>query len=135
MAKRLAIAALPTEHPLAASSVSFICRLVYHISGKELAIRNILQLPKRAFQSSRVRLVASAIHALDESHQLDSVVSSVRQSLSSSKEIAALDFLATLGLLVSFLFQLHPFTRSWGPNCKSGLPYRGFRSNMDLRTA
>lgn len=100
MAKRLAIAALPTEHPLAASSVSFICRLVYHISGKELAIRNILQLPKRAFQSSRVRLVASAIHALDESHQLDSVVSSVRQSLSSSKEIAALDFLATLGLLV-----------------------------------
>lgn len=100
MAKRLASSALPTEHPLAAASVSFICRLVYHISGKELAMRNILQLPKRAFQSSRVRLVVSAIHALDESHQLDSVVSSVRESLSSSKEIAALDFMATLGLLV-----------------------------------
>ncbi|WMV27891.1 hypothetical protein MTR67_021276 [Solanum verrucosum] len=100
MAKRLASFALPTEHPLAAASVSFICRLVYHISGKELAMRYILQLPKRAFQSSRVRLVVSAIHALDESHQLDSVVSSVREYLSSSKEIAALDFMATLGLLV-----------------------------------
>ncbi|CAN4093790.1 unnamed protein product [Withania somnifera] len=100
MAKRLASSALPTEHPLAAASVSFICRLVYHISGQELAIRNILQLPKRVFQSSKVRFVASAIHALDESHQLDSVVSSVRESLSSSNEIAALDFLATLGLLV-----------------------------------
>ncbi|KAM3236778.1 tetratricopeptide repeat protein SKI3 isoform X1 [Capsicum annuum] len=100
MAKRLASSALPTEHPLAAASLSFICRLVYHISGQELAIRNILQLPKRAFQSSKVRLVASAMHALDESHQLDSVVSSVHESLSSSKEIAALDFLATLGLLV-----------------------------------
>ncbi|XP_070056418.1 tetratricopeptide repeat protein SKI3 isoform X1 [Nicotiana tomentosiformis] len=100
VAKRLASSALPTEHSLAAASISFVCRLVYHTSGQELAIRNILQLPRRAFESSKVRLVASAIHALDESHQLDSVVSSVRESLSSSKEIAALDFLATLGLLV-----------------------------------
>lgn len=106
VAKRLASSALPTEHSLAAASISFICRLVYHMLGQELAIRNILQLPRRAFESSQVRLVASAIHALDESHQLDSVVSSVRESLSSSKEIAALDFLATLGLLVSLLFQL-----------------------------
>lgn len=94
------------DQSLVSTSVSFICRLQYQISGQDAAILNLLKLPKGLSQTSKVILVASAIHALDHKNQLDSVISSARNSIASTEGSAVMDFLVALGELVSFRIEL-----------------------------
>ncbi|KAM0061737.1 putative tetratricopeptide-like helical domain superfamily [Helianthus debilis subsp. tardiflorus] len=88
------------EPNLASLSISFICRLLYYISGRESVITSILKMPKSLFESSKVSFVVSAIHILDQSNQLEAVVSSSRSSLLTHDEITGMHFLITLSKLV-----------------------------------
>ncbi|KAJ8772613.1 hypothetical protein K2173_027790 [Erythroxylum novogranatense] len=71
----------------ASASVSFICRLLYHISGLDSAVASILKMPKQLFESSKVSFIVSAIGALDQSDRLESRISNCCFSLSSHEEI------------------------------------------------
>ncbi|KAK2988160.1 hypothetical protein RJ640_020642, partial [Escallonia rubra] len=84
----------------AAGSISFVCRLLYYISGLDTVTTSISKIPKELFQSSKVSFVVSAIHALDQSNQLQSVVSSSRSSLVSHEEITGMHYLIALGKLI-----------------------------------
>lgn len=88
------------EPKLASTSISFICRLLYYISGRESVITTILKMPNDLFKSSKVSFVVSAIHGLDQSNQLEAVVSSSRSSLLNQDEITGMHFLITLSKLV-----------------------------------
>lgn len=88
------------EPKLASSSISFICRLLYYISGRESVVTSILKMPKDLFKSSEVSFVVSAIHILDQSNQLEAVVSSSRSSLLNHDEITGMHVLITLSKLV-----------------------------------
>ena len=90
------------ERASRAASVSFICKFLYKISGQESAIISILKMPKELFDNSKISFVVSAIHALDGSNKLESVVSSSRRFLASHEEIARMHCLVALGKLVSF---------------------------------
>lgn len=103
VARNLAASVSTLEQTSVASSVSFICRLLYHISGLDSAINSILKMPKGLFQSSKMSFVVSAIHSLDHSNQLKSVVSSIRSCVLSSEEILGMHYLVTLDKLVSNL--------------------------------
>ncbi|KAL2349572.1 hypothetical protein Fmac_003572 [Flemingia macrophylla] len=83
-----------------ATSICFICRLVYYICGLDAVITRILKMPKELFQSSEVSLVMSAINALDEHNRLGSVVSSSQYFLKSHEEIVEMHFLTALSKLV-----------------------------------
>ncbi|XP_052201463.1 tetratricopeptide repeat protein SKI3 isoform X2 [Diospyros lotus] len=96
ISKRLAASALSTKPPFRDASVSLICRLLYYISGLDSAVTGILEMPKEFFQSSKVSFVVSAIHAMDQSNQLDSVVSSSRNFLITNEEITRMHFLIAL---------------------------------------
>lgn len=90
------------EPQKASTSISFICRLLYYISGQEAVMTSILKMPKDLFKSSKVSFVVSAIHVLDQSNQLEAVVSSSRSSLISHEEITGMHFLIVLSKLVRF---------------------------------
>ncbi|XP_076922571.1 tetratricopeptide repeat protein SKI3-like [Bidens hawaiensis] len=88
------------EPNLASTSITFICRFLYYISGRESVITSILKMPKNLFESSKVSFVVTAIHILDQSNQLEAVVSSSRSSLLSQDQITGMHFLITLSKLV-----------------------------------
>ncbi|XP_017258604.1 tetratricopeptide repeat protein SKI3 isoform X2 [Daucus carota subsp. sativus] len=98
--RTLASSVLSLEKTSVPGCISFICRLLYYISGKESAIKSIMKMPKDLFQSSKVSFVLSAIHALDQRNQLDSVVSSSRCFVVSPAEITGMHILIALGKLV-----------------------------------
>ncbi|KAL5778461.1 hypothetical protein ACOSP7_011387 [Xanthoceras sorbifolium] len=100
VAKNLAASVSTMESTSAAASVSFICRLLYHISGLDSAINSILKMPRALFQSSKMSFIVSAIHALDKSNKLESVVYSSRCILASPEEITEMHYLVALGKLV-----------------------------------
>lgn len=105
-AKNLAASVSCMERISAAASVILICRLLYYISGLDSAVNSILKMPKELFQSSKISFIVSAIHALDRSNRLESVVSSSRYFLKSPEHISGMHFLIALGKLVSLLFTL-----------------------------
>ncbi|KAI3757028.1 hypothetical protein L6452_04561 [Arctium lappa] len=88
------------EPRLASTSISFICRLHYYISGREAVMTSILKMPKDLFNSLKVSFVLSAIHTLDQSNQLEAVVSSSRSSLLNHEEVTGMHFLIALSKLV-----------------------------------
>lgn len=95
---------LSMEKNMAAASISFICRLLYYISGQESAITSILKMPKEFFHSSKISFIVSAMHVLDQKDRLDSVVSLSRAFVMSHEEIIAMHLLISLGKLVSIQF-------------------------------
>lgn len=88
------------EPKLASTSISFICRMLYYISGREAVTTTILKMPNDLFKSSKVSFVVSAIHILDQSNQLEAVVSSSQSSLLTHDEITGMHFLITLSKLM-----------------------------------
>lgn len=98
--KALAAGISTMDRTAAGASVSFICRMLYYISGLDSAISSILKMPKELFQSSKISFIVSAIHALDNSNRLESVVSSSRSSLVSHEEITGMHYLITLNKLI-----------------------------------
>ncbi|CAA0808618.1 Tetratricopeptide repeat protein SKI3 [Striga hermonthica] len=87
------------------ASISFICRLLYHISGHESVIASILKMPKEFFHSSKISFVLSAIHVLDQKNQLEHIVSISRSFVTSHEDIIAMHVLLTFGKLVSFKYK------------------------------
>ncbi|XP_010537256.1 PREDICTED: tetratricopeptide repeat protein SKI3 isoform X2 [Tarenaya hassleriana] len=83
-----------------AFSVSFICRLLYSVSGLDSAITSIQKMPKDFFQSSKISFIVSAIHSLDQSDRLQSIVSSTRNYITMHEEIIAMHYLIALGKLL-----------------------------------
>ncbi|KAJ6414247.1 hypothetical protein OIU84_006965 [Salix udensis] len=100
--RNLASSVSAMERAFAAASVSFICRMLYYISGLDLAVSSILKMPKEFLQSTKVWIVASAIHALDHSNRLALAVSSSQYSLLSHDEIIEKHYLTALANLVFF---------------------------------
>ncbi|KAJ6684515.1 TETRATRICOPEPTIDE REPEAT PROTEIN 37 [Salix purpurea] len=98
--RNLASSVSAMERAFAAASVSFICRMLYYISGLDLAVSSILKMPKEFLQSTKVWIVASAIHALDHSNRLALGVSSSQYSLLSHDEIIEKHYLTALANLV-----------------------------------
>ena len=86
VARDLFVKVSTMEQSAAAASVTFICRILYYVSGMDAAISKIFQMPKDFFQSSKVRSIVCAIHALDQNNQLKSAVSSDNYSLLSQEE-------------------------------------------------
>ncbi|CAH2067614.1 unnamed protein product [Thlaspi arvense] len=80
--------------------ISFICSLLYCISGLDSAITSIQKMPKDFFQSSRISFIVSAIHSLDQSDRLQSIVASTRSFITSQEEIAAMHYLIALSKLL-----------------------------------
>ena len=103
--RNLAVRVSAMEQTSVAAPVSFICRMLYYISGLDSAISSILKMPKDLFQNSGISFTVSSIHTLDICNRLESVVSSSRCFLTSPEEIIGMHFLIALGKLVSFLFQ------------------------------
>ncbi|XVE56309.1 hypothetical protein DITRI_Ditri03aG0228300 [Diplodiscus trichospermus] len=98
---RTLAAIIPTmDKTSAALSVSFICRLLYYISGQDLAIVSILKMPKELFQSSKISFIVSAIDALDQKNRLESIVSGSRYFLASNEEITGMHYLIALSKLI-----------------------------------
>ncbi|CAH9079839.1 unnamed protein product [Cuscuta europaea] len=85
---------------LATTSISFICRLRYQISGHDASVLFLLKLPKGLLRSPKVSFVASAIDALDNRNQLDSAISSTTNSTVSVEQYATMDCLAAMGELL-----------------------------------
>lgn len=104
MTRSVASSILSMEENSAAASVSFICRLLYHVSGQESAITSILKMPKELFRGSKISFIVSAIHALDQKNQLEPIVSSSRSFITSREDIIAMHILVTLHKLVSSQF-------------------------------
>ncbi|XP_033131987.1 tetratricopeptide repeat protein SKI3 [Brassica rapa] len=80
--------------------ISFICSLLYCISGLDSAITSIQKMPKDFFQSSKISFIVSAIHSLDQSDRLQTIVASTRSYISSQEEIAAMHYLIALSKLL-----------------------------------
>ncbi|KAK4600400.1 hypothetical protein RGQ29_010162 [Quercus rubra] len=98
--RNLAASVSAMEQTSVAAPVSFICRMLYFMSGLDSAIRSILKMPKELFQNSGVSFIVSAIHTLDTCNRLEPVVSSSRCFLTSHEEITEMHFLIALGKLV-----------------------------------
>jgi hypothetical protein len=116
LVRNLALSVSTMEQKSVAAPVSFICRMLYCISGLDSAISSILKMPKKLFQNSGVSFVVSAIYALDQSNRLESVVSSSRSFVQSPVEVAGMHFMIALSKVVSFLFQLlelEPLKQTW----------------------
>ncbi|CAK9178263.1 unnamed protein product [Ilex paraguariensis] len=96
----LAESVLSTERTSAMSCITFILRLVYYVSGQESAISNILKMAKELYQSPKIGFVALAIHALDQSDRLESLMSSSHSSLASHGNSTGMHFLIAIGKLV-----------------------------------
>ncbi|GAB2271736.1 hypothetical protein Dimus_006566 [Dionaea muscipula] len=100
-ARDLAKLASTMEHSAAAAApVSLICKLLYSISGLNSAVNSISKMPKELFQSAKVSFIISAVHALDGSGSLESVVSNCRYFLSSQDDITEMHSLIALSKLV-----------------------------------
>lgn len=98
--RNLAASVSAMEQTSVASPVSFICRMLYFMSGLDSAISSILKMPKELFQNSGISFIVSAIHTLDTCDRLEPVVSSSRRFLTSHEEITEMHFLIALGKLV-----------------------------------
>ncbi|KAL0283123.1 UNVERIFIED_CONTAM: Tetratricopeptide repeat protein SKI3, partial [Sesamum radiatum] len=98
--RSLASSILSLEETLAAASISFICRLLYHISGQESTITSILKMPKEFFRSSKISFVVTAIHVLDPKDQLEPVVSRSRSFVTCREDIIRMHILITFGKLL-----------------------------------
>ncbi|KAG8386967.1 hypothetical protein BUALT_Bualt03G0203700 [Buddleja alternifolia] len=98
--RALASSILSMEENLAAASISFICRLLYYVSGQESAITSISKMPKDFFRSAKISFVVSAIHVLDQENKLESIVFSSRSFVTSREEIIAMHLLITFGKLL-----------------------------------
>ncbi|KFK42085.1 hypothetical protein AALP_AA2G209100 [Arabis alpina] len=83
-----------------AFSISFICRMLYCISGIDSAITSIQKMPKDFFQSSKISFIISAIHALDQSDRLQSIVASTRSYITSQEDVVAMHYLIALTKLL-----------------------------------
>lgn len=90
------------ERTRIAASVSFICRLLYSISGLDFAISSIMKMPTNFFQSSKMSFVVAAVHAIDWCDRLESIVLSSRSYLQSHEEITGMHILIALSKLVGF---------------------------------
>lgn len=107
---RLLAAKIPSmEKSAMAASVSFICRLLYDISGLDSAVNSILKMPKHLFESATLSFVLYAINVLDENSQLNEIISMSRRLLTSHTEIAEMHYLIALSKLVSFWFSYVKF--------------------------
>lgn len=84
----------------AVASICLICSVLYSISGAGSTINSILKLPRELFQSAKVSFIISAVDAVDQSSQLQAVVSSGRCSLSSQEEITEMHLLIVLSKLI-----------------------------------
>lgn len=111
VARSLAASLSSMEKTSVATSICFICRLVYFIRGLDAVITSIVKIPKELFQSSKVSFVMSAINALDGQNRLGIVVSSTQHFLKYQEEIARMHFLIALGKLVIY-FSLLTFYSS-----------------------
>ncbi|XP_028765736.1 tetratricopeptide repeat protein SKI3 isoform X2 [Neltuma alba] len=101
VARSLAAGLSRMEKTCVATSICFICRLLYSLCGLDAVIAMIVKMPKELFLSAKASFVLSAIHALDgHNDHLGSVVSSSRSFLTSHEEIARMHFLVVLGKLV-----------------------------------
>ncbi|XP_019423132.1 PREDICTED: tetratricopeptide repeat protein SKI3 [Lupinus angustifolius] len=100
VARSLAATLSSMEKASVATSICFICRLIYYICGLDAVITNILKMPKELFQSSKVCFVMLAINALDGNNRLGFVVTTTRYFLKYHEEIARMHFLIALGKLV-----------------------------------
>ncbi|CAH8370910.1 unnamed protein product [Eruca vesicaria subsp. sativa] len=80
--------------------ISLICSLLYCISGLDSAITSIQKMPKDFFQSSKISFIVSAIHSLDQSDRLQSIVASTRSYITSQEEIVAMHYLIALSKLL-----------------------------------
>ncbi|KAL7128860.1 hypothetical protein ABFS83_13G022300 [Erythranthe nasuta] len=100
MTRSLASSILSMEENDAAASISFICRLLYHISGQDSAIVSILKMPTELFHGSKISFIVSAIHVLDQQNQLEAIVSRSRSFVTSREDIIAMHILITLGKLL-----------------------------------
>ncbi|CAN8240206.1 unnamed protein product [Cochlearia groenlandica] len=80
--------------------ISFICSVLYCISGLDSAITSIQKMPKDFFQSSKISFIVSAIHSLDQSDRLQSIVASTRSYITSQEEIVAMHYLIALSKLL-----------------------------------
>ncbi|EPS62470.1 hypothetical protein M569_12320, partial [Genlisea aurea] len=98
--RSLASQMLSMEDKLVGASVSFICRMLYQISGLQSAIASIMKMPKDLFKSSKISFVISSIHVMDRNNHLQSVVSSSRASVTSRDEVISMHILITLGKLL-----------------------------------
>ncbi|KAL0375668.1 UNVERIFIED_CONTAM: Tetratricopeptide repeat protein SKI3 [Sesamum calycinum] len=98
--RSLASSILSLEESLAVASISFICRLLYHISGQESAITSILKMPKEFFHSSKISFVVTAIHVLDPKDQLEPIVSRSRSFITCREDIIRMHILITFGKLL-----------------------------------
>lgn len=99
-AKDLAKCVPTTEQSSAAASICVICTLIYHISGVGPAIDSILNIPRELLQGAKVSFLVSAVNAVDQNIQLQSLISSSRSSLSSHREIMEMHLLIALSKLV-----------------------------------
>ena len=102
VARSLAATLSSMQKTSVATSICFICRLVYYIRGLDAAITSIVKMPKELFQSSKVSFVMTAINALDRQNRLGFVVSSSRYFLKYHEEIAGMHLLIALSKLVFF---------------------------------
>ncbi|KAH1164575.1 hypothetical protein GLYMA_01G245200v4 [Glycine max] len=100
VARSLAATLSSMQKTSVATSICFICRLVYYIRGLDAAITSIVKMPKELFQSSKVSFVMTAINALDRQNRLGFVVSSSRYFLKYHEEIAGMHLLIALSKLV-----------------------------------
>ncbi|XP_021867566.2 tetratricopeptide repeat protein SKI3 [Spinacia oleracea] len=99
-AKDLATCVPTMKLSSAVASICLICSLLYSISGAGPTINSILQMPKELLQSAKVSFIISAVDAVDQSSQLQAVVSSSRRSLSSKEEIMEMHLLIALSKVI-----------------------------------
>ncbi|KAL1190009.1 Tetratricopeptide repeat protein SKI3 [Cardamine amara subsp. amara] len=64
------------------------------------AITSIQKMPKDFFQSSKISFIVSAIHSLDQSDRLQSIVASTRNYITSQEEIVGMHYLIALSKLL-----------------------------------
>lgn len=102
VARSLAASLSSMDKSSVATSICFICRLVYFICGLDAVVTSIVKMPMELFQSSKVSFVMSAINILDGQNRLGLVVSNTRHFLKYQEEIARMHFLIALGKLVFF---------------------------------
>ncbi|KAF8106883.1 hypothetical protein N665_0130s0052 [Sinapis alba] len=80
--------------------ISFICSLLYCISGLDSVITSIQKMLKNFFQSSKISFIVSAIHSLDQSDRLQPIVASTRSYITSQEDIVAMHYLIALSKLL-----------------------------------
>ncbi|PKI54726.1 hypothetical protein CRG98_024926 [Punica granatum] len=99
-ARNLAAKIPSMEKSAMAASVSFICRLLYYISGLDSAINSILKMPKNLFESANISFILSAVNVFDENGRLNQIISGSRRFLTSHADISEMHFLIALSKLI-----------------------------------